>query len=174
MEFFQPLRLPRFGRQICGSNRITMNGKTIIIKCSDQEARLSLRGPRRGRRFRAAARLGVRSGRSRAKSGDRSCGTVVAMKTRRGSGRASNLVHQVRGWFSGVELKMSRRQGAEEEAYLNRYVTDEQRSRRLIFSSTPWAVQNWRFWRVARSTGMIHIRALRSRLPKSPIPRRRR
>ena len=29
---------------------------------------------------------------------------------------------------------MSRRQGAEEEAYLNRYVTDEQRSRRLIFS----------------------------------------
>ena len=34
---------------------------------------------------------------------------------------------------------MSRRQGAEEEAYLNRYVTDEQRSRRLIFSSTPGA-----------------------------------
>jgi hypothetical protein len=84
------------------------------------------------------------------------------------------LVHQVRGWFSGVELKMSRRQGAEEEAYLNRYVTDEQRSRRLIFSSTPWAVQNWRFWRVARSTRMIHIQALRSRLPKSPILRRRR
>jgi hypothetical protein len=53
---------------------------------------------------------------------------------------------------------MSRRQGAEEEAYLNRYVTDEQRSRRHIFSSTPWAVQNWRFWRVARSTRMIHIR----------------
>ena len=85
-----------------------------------------------------------------------------------------HLVHQVRGWFSGVELKMSRRQGAEEEAYRNRDVTDEQRSRRLIFSSTPWAVHNWRFWRVARSTGMIHIRALRSRLPKSPIPRRRR
>jgi hypothetical protein len=85
-----------------------------------------------------------------------------------------DLVHQVRGWFSGVELKMSRRQGAEEEGYLNRYVTDEQRSRRLIFSSTPWAVQNRRFWRVARSTRMIHIRALRSRLPKSPILRRRR
>src|SRR5262245_33254374 len=47
------------------------------------------------------------------------------------------LVHQVRGWYSGVELKMSRRQGAEEGAYLNRYMTDEQRSRRLIFSSTP-------------------------------------
>ena len=87
---------------------------------------------------------------------------------------AMGLVYQVRGWFSGVELKMSRRQGAEEEAYLNRYVTDEQRSRRLLFSSTPWAVQNWRFWRVARSTRMIHIRALRSRLPKSPILRPRR
>ena len=47
----------------------------------------------------------------------------------------------------------------EEEAYLKRYVTDEQRSRRLIFSSTPWAVQHWRFWGVARSTRIIHIRA---------------
>src|ERR1700737_2315092 len=47
-----------------------------------------------------------------------------------------SLVHQVRGWYSGVELKMSRRQAA--GAYLNRYLTDEQRSRRLIFSSTPW------------------------------------
>src|ERR1700737_4289478 len=27
---------------------------------------------------------------------------------------AYRLVHQVRGWYSGVELKMSRRQGAEE------------------------------------------------------------
>jgi hypothetical protein len=28
------------------------------------------------------------------------------------------LVRQVRGWYSGVELQMSRRQGAEEGAYL--------------------------------------------------------
>src|SRR6202047_4951805 len=83
-----------------------------------------------------------------------------------------SLVHQVRGWYSGVELKMSRRQAA--GAYLNRYVTDEQRSRRLIFSSTPWAVQSWRFLGVARSTRISLDTGLRSRLPKSPTLRRRR
>src|ERR1700736_697007 len=58
-----------------------------------------------------------------------------------------SLVHQVRGWYSGVELKMSRRQGARSSfsfchspvyhsaKKLGRDVTDEQRSRRLIFSS---------------------------------------
>jgi hypothetical protein len=40
------------------------------------------------------------------------------------------LVHKVRGWYSGVELKMSRRQGgpsrtvAEEGVDLNRYLTN--------------------------------------------------
>ena len=68
---------------------------------------------------------------------------------------------------------MSRRQEAEEGAYLNRYVTDEQRSRRLIFSSTPRAVQHWRFWGVARSTRIDLDMGLRSRLPKSPTLRRR-
>jgi hypothetical protein len=42
----------------------------------------------------------------------------------------SILVRQVRGWYSGVELKMSRRQGgpsrtvAEEGVDLNRYLTN--------------------------------------------------
>src|SRR6476646_2628488 len=40
----------------------------------------------------------------------------------------------------------------EEGAYLKRYVTDEQRSRRPIFNATPWAATSWLFFRVARST----------------------
>jgi hypothetical protein len=40
----------------------------------------------------------------------------------------------------------------EEGAYLNRYVTDEQRSHRPIFNATPWAAASWLFFRVARST----------------------
>jgi len=40
----------------------------------------------------------------------------------------------------------------EEGAYLNRYVTDEQRSRRPIFNATLWAVASWLFFRVACST----------------------
>src|SRR5438132_3389698 len=39
----------------------------------------------------------------------------------------------------------------EEGAYLNRYVTDEQRSRRPIFIATLWAAASWLFFRVARS-----------------------
>jgi len=41
-----------------------------------------------------------------------------------------------------VAIKMGRRQGARSGAYLNRYVTDEQRSRRPIFIATsgPWSV----------------------------------
>ena len=39
----------------------------------------------------------------------------------------------------------------EEGAYLKRYVTDEQRSRRPIFNATLWAVASWLFFRVARS-----------------------
>jgi len=39
-----------------------------------------------------------------------------------------------------------------EGAYLNRYVTDEQRSRRPIFIATHWAAASWLFFRVARSS----------------------
>jgi hypothetical protein len=39
-----------------------------------------------------------------------------------------------------------------EGAYLNRYVTDEQRSRRPIFIAILWAAAGWLFFRVARST----------------------
>src|ERR1700748_2251004 len=48
----------------------------------------------------------------------------------------------------------------EEGAYLNRYVTDEQRSRRPIFIATLWAGASWLFFRVARSTRMTQIWAL--------------
>ena len=59
-----------------------------------------------------------------------------------------------------------------EGAYLNRYVTDEQRSRRPIFIATLWAGASWLFFRVARSTRMIQISALlqsgSDRLEKQP------
>jgi hypothetical protein len=48
-----------------------------------------------------------------------------------------------------VAIKMGRRQGARSGAYLNRYVTDEQRSRRPIFIATLRAVASWLFFRVA-------------------------
>ena len=47
-------------------------------------------------------------------------------------------------------------------------MTDEQRSRRPIFIATLWAGASWLFFRVARSTRMIQIWALRSRLEKQP------
>jgi hypothetical protein len=50
-----------------------------------------------------------------------------------------------------VAIKMGRRQGARSGAYLNRYVTDEQRSRRPIFIATLRAAPSWLFFRVARS-----------------------
>jgi two-component system sensor histidine kinase LytS len=40
----------------------------------------------------------------------------------------------------------------EEGAYLKRYVTDEQRSRRPIFIATLWAAASWLFFRVAPSS----------------------
>ena len=43
---------------------------------------------------------------------------------------------------------------AVEGAYLNRYVTDEQGSRRPIFNATLRAAASWLFFRVARSTRM--------------------
>ena len=54
----------------------------------------------------------------------------------------------------------------EEGAYLNGYVTDEQRSRRSIFIATLWAVASWLFFRVARSSridlDMLVARALKN------------
>ena len=50
-----------------------------------------------------------------------------------------------------VAIKMGRRQGARSGAYLSRYVTDEQHSRRPIFIATLRAVASWLFFRVARS-----------------------
>jgi hypothetical protein len=51
---------------------------------------------------------------------------------------------------------------------LVRDVTDEQRSRRPIFIATLRAGAGWLFFCVARSTRMIQIWALRSRLEKQP------
>src|ERR1700690_3586205 len=62
----------------------------------------------------------------------------------------------------------------EKGAYLHRSVTDEQRSRRPIFIATLRAVASWLFFRVARSTRMNQIWALRSRLEKQPTDRRQR
>jgi hypothetical protein len=58
-------------------------------------------------------------------------------------------------------------------AYLDRYVTDEQRSSRPIFNATLRAAASWLFFRVARSTRMTKIWALRSRLEKQPTDLRR-
>jgi len=52
-------------------------------------------------------------------------------------------------------------------------VTDEQRSSRPIFNATLRAAASWLFFRVARSTVMIQIAALRSRLEKQPTDLRR-
>src|ERR1700726_4800388 len=70
-----------------------------------------------------------------------------------------------------VAMPPARRSGPDwrmEGAYLNRYVTDEQRSCRPIFIATLWAGASWLFFRVARSTRMTKIWALRSRLEKQP------
>ena len=54
----------------------------------------------------------------------------------------------------------------EEGAYLERYVTDEQRRRRPIFIATLRAVTGWRFFRVAHSLrinlDMLVVRALKN------------
>src|SRR5262249_12811941 len=54
----------------------------------------------------------------------------------------------------------------EEGAYLNRYVTDEQRSRRPIFVATLRAAASWLFFGVARSSridlDMLVARALKN------------
>src|ERR1700674_3383275 len=90
------------------------------------------------------------------------------------TGRASNAEKQPtgRGPEGCVQNGPSARR--EEGAYLNRYVTDEQRSRRPIFNATLRAAASWLFFCVARSTRMTQIWALRSRLEKQPTDLRRR
>jgi len=71
-----------------------------------------------------------------------------------------------------VAIKMGRRQGGPSRtggrsgAYLNGYVTDEQRSRRPIFIATLRAVASWLFFGVARSlrinSDMLVARALKN------------
>jgi hypothetical protein len=68
-----------------------------------------------------------------------------------------------------VAVKMGRRQGARSGAYLNRYVTDEQRSRRPIFTATLRAGASWLFFRVAHSTRMIQIWAFVRALKNSQL-----
>jgi hypothetical protein len=72
-----------------------------------------------------------------------------------------------------VAIKMGRRQGGPSRtggmsgAYLRRYVTDEQRSRRPIFIATLRAVASWLFFCVAHSlrinADMLVVRALKNR-----------
>jgi hypothetical protein len=65
-----------------------------------------------------------------------------------------------------VAIKMGRRQGARRGAYLKRYATDEQRSRRPIFIATLRAAASWLLFHVARSLriglDMLVARALKS------------
>ncbi len=53
-------------------------------------------------------------------------------------------MHQVSDWYSGVAIKMAAgpaAAGRDEGTYLNRYVTEEQRSRRPIFIAILWAAR---------------------------------
>jgi hypothetical protein len=54
-------------------------------------------------------------------------------------------------WAAGKAVRAGL---AVEGAYLNRYVTDEQRSRRPIFNATLRAAAGWLFFPVARSARM--------------------
>jgi hypothetical protein len=72
-----------------------------------------------------------------------------------------------------VAIKMGRRQGARNGAYLNRYVTDEQRSRRPIFIATLRAAPSWLLFRVARSLRIDPDMLVGPRLEKQPTDLRR-
>ena len=82
------------------------------------------------------------------------------------SRRTMSLVSCPRNNMAFVAIKMRRRQGARSGAYLNRYVTDEQRGRRPIFIATLRAAAGWLFFRVARSLrinpDMLVARALKN------------
>jgi hypothetical protein len=79
-----------------------------------------------------------------------------------------------------VASTMGRRQGGpsrtgvKEGAYLNRYVTDEQRRRRPISIATLRAVASWLFFRVAHSSrinsDMLVLRALKNSQLIRPLP----
>src|SRR5262249_45337587 len=58
----------------------------------------------------------------------------------------------------------------EEGAYLERYVTDEQRSRRPIFIATLWAAASWLFFRVARSSRIDSDMLVTRVLKNSQLP----
>src|SRR6201984_2873550 len=79
-------------------------------------------------------------------------------------------------WAAGKAVRAGL---AVEGAYLNGYVTDEQRSRRPIFIATLWAVASWLFFRVARSLRINSRSARRTRqsgsdrLEKQPTDLRR-
>jgi hypothetical protein len=68
-----------------------------------------------------------------------------------------------------VAIKMGCRQGARSGAYLNRYVTDEQRGRRPIFIATLRAGASWPFFCVALSARLIQIWALVRALKNSQL-----
>src|SRR5271154_3029354 len=74
-------------------------------------------------------------------------------------------------WAAGKAVRAGL---AVEGAYLNRYVTDEQRRRRPIFNATLRAAASWLVFRGARSTPMTPIWAISSRLGKQPTDLRRR
>src|SRR5271166_6918516 len=79
-------------------------------------------------------------------------------------------------WAAGKAVRAGL---AIEGAYLNRYVTDEQRGRPPIFNATLRAAVGWLFFCVARSTRMTQIWALyrqsgSDRLEKQPTDLRRR
>ena len=74
-----------------------------------------------------------------------------------------------------VAIKMGRRQGAMSGAYLNRYVTDEQRGRRPIFIATLRAVVSWLFFLRRGRSLRIHSDMLVARaLKNSQLIRQRR
>ena len=66
-------------------------------------------------------------------------------------------------WAAGKAVRAGLALGG---AYLNRYVTDEQRRRRPIFNATLRAAVSWLFFRVARSlridSDMLVARALKN------------
>ncbi|HEX6565806.1 MAG TPA: hypothetical protein VF020_16075 [Chthoniobacterales bacterium] len=85
------------------------------------------------------------------------------MKTAEPTLDASVLSHKYHGFRCDQNAPSARR---EEGAYLNRYVTDEQRSRRPIFIATLRAVASWLFFCVAHSlrinSDMLVVRALKN------------
>src|SRR6201987_577454 len=87
--------------------------------------------------------------------------------------------HMFRCDQNGPPARRSEPDWRKEGAYLNGYVTDEQRSRRPIFIATLWAVASWLFFRVARSLRIDSRYARRNRqsgsdrLEKQPTDLRR-